>query len=305
MFSMDSFDFEAVMSRHLFEGPSVHQHQSQQPLHHLQQHSCQQQHQQQQQQQQPQQHQHQQQQHHQQHHLDDDHHLHHHHRHLQDYHQDLAHDQHDHQAHHLAHQANNVDSTTSNSSDFFLADDENTTDSDSYCGFNSDQENNDSIKDIYSNRASKYRRPKCASQQAQQRQAANLRERRRMQSINEAFEGLRTHIPTLPYEKRLSKVDTLKLAISYISFLGEMLRKDKNGNETGTNGIKRPPVKEPPKKFIVRGGSGQTHSLSWHRKGDRNANGRYFARIWRPEDPRSNHRNIAAGPSTYATNGIC
>ncbi|XP_053680759.1 pancreas transcription factor 1 subunit alpha [Anopheles nili] len=296
MFSMDSFDFEAVMSRHLFEGPSVHQHQSQQPLHHVQQHSCQQQH--------------QQQQHHQT-HLDADHHLnhhhhhhhHHHHRHLQDFHQDQHH--HDHQQQHL-HQANNVDSTTSNSSDFFLADDENTTDSDSYCGFNSDQENNDSIKEIYSNRTSKYRRPKCASQQAQQRQAANLRERRRMQSINEAFEGLRTHIPTLPYEKRLSKVDTLKLAISYISFLGEMLRKDKNGNEAGTNGVKRVPVKEPPKKFIVRGGSGQAHSLSWHRKGDRNANGRYFARIWRPEDPRGNHRNIAAGPSTYATtNGIC
>uniref|UniRef100_A0A182VYW1 BHLH domain-containing protein n=1 Tax=Anopheles minimus TaxID=112268 RepID=A0A182VYW1_9DIPT len=295
MFSMDSFDFEAVMSRHLFEGPSVHQHQSQQPLHHLQHHSCLQQHQQQQ---------HQQQQHHHQHaqHMDSsDHHLAHH-RHQHDF-QPEAH-AHDHQQHQL-HQANNVDSTTSNSSDFFLADDENTTDSDSYCGFNSDQENNDSMKEIYSNRASKYRRPKCASQQAQQRQAANLRERRRMQSINEAFEGLRTHIPTLPYEKRLSKVDTLKLAISYISFLGEMLRKDKNGNETGTNGIKRVPVKEPPKKFIVRGGSGQTHSLSWHRKGDRNANGRYFARIWRPEDPRSNHRNIAAGPSTYATNGIC
>ncbi|XP_049285476.1 pancreas transcription factor 1 subunit alpha [Anopheles funestus] len=296
MFSMDSFDFEAVMSRHLFEGSSVHQHQSQQPLHHL--HSCQQQHQQQQQQQQ----QHQQQHHHQHQHMDSgDHHLTHH-RHQHDF-QPEPHS-HDHQQHHL-HQANNVDSTTSNSSDFFLADDENTTDSDSYCGFNSDQENNDSMKEIYGNRASKYRRPKCASQQAQQRQAANLRERRRMQSINEAFEGLRTHIPTLPYEKRLSKVDTLKLAISYISFLGEMLRKDKNGNETGTNGIKRVPVKEPPKKFIVRGGSGQTHSLSWHRKGDRNANGRYFARIWRPEDPRSNHRNIAAGPSTYATNGIC
>uniref|UniRef100_A0A182T389 BHLH domain-containing protein n=1 Tax=Anopheles maculatus TaxID=74869 RepID=A0A182T389_9DIPT len=292
MFSMDSFDFEAVMSRHLFEGPSVHQHQSQQPLHHLQHHSCQQQHQQQQQQQH-----HQQQQH-----LDDDHHHLTHHRHQHDFHPETH--SLDHQQHHL-HQANNVDSTTSNSSDFFLADDENTTDSDSYCGFNSDQENNDSMKEIYSNRTSKYRRPKCASQQAQQRQAANLRERRRMQSINEAFEGLRTHIPTLPYEKRLSKVDTLKLAISYISFLGEMLRKDKNGNETGTNGIKRAPVKEPPKKFIVRGGSGQTHSLSWHRKGDRNANGRYFARIWRPEDPRSNHRNIAAGPSTYATNGIC
>ena len=51
------------------------------------------------------------------------------------------------------------------------------------------------------------------TQQLQQRQAANQRERKRMQSINEAFEGLRVCIPTLPYEKRLSKVDTLKLAI--------------------------------------------------------------------------------------------
>lgn len=96
-------------------------------------------------------------------------------------------------------------------------------------------------------RIPKYRRLKCASQQAQQRHAANLRERRRMQSINEAFEGLRTHIPTLPYEKRLSKVDTLKLAISYISFLNDMLRKDKNGNEPGLNGVKRNIQKEPPK----------------------------------------------------------
>ena len=37
-----------------------------------------------------------------------------------------------------------------------------------------------------------------------------------MQSINEAFESLRQHIPTLPYEKRLSKVDTLKLTIGYV-----------------------------------------------------------------------------------------
>ena len=49
--------------------------------------------------------------------------------------------------------------------------------------------------------------------QAGIRQAANLRERRRMQSINDAFDGLRQHIPSLPYEKRLSKVDTLKLTI--------------------------------------------------------------------------------------------
>ena len=49
--------------------------------------------------------------------------------------------------------------------------------------------------------------------QVEVRHAANMRERRRMQSINEAFESLRQHIPTLPYEKRLSKVDTLKLTI--------------------------------------------------------------------------------------------
>lgn len=82
-----------------------------------------------------------------------------------------------------------------------------------------------------------------------------------MQSINEAFEGLRTHIPTLPYEKRLSKVDTLKLAISYISFLNDMLKKDKNGNETGLNGLKRNVQKEPPKKFYVRGNIWNIHTI--------------------------------------------
>ncbi|KAL3310518.1 hypothetical protein Ciccas_010917 [Cichlidogyrus casuarinus] len=56
-----------------------------------------------------------------------------------------------------------------------------------------------------------------------QRQAANTRERRRMQSINKAFEGLRKHIPTMPYEKRLSKVDTLRVAIGYIYFLQELI----------------------------------------------------------------------------------
>ncbi|VDP71823.1 unnamed protein product [Echinostoma caproni] len=65
---------------------------------------------------------------------------------------------------------------------------------------------------------------KCHSVQIVQRQAANLRERKRMQSINKAFEGLRAHIPTLPYEKRLSKVDTLRLAIGYIHFLQEIVQ---------------------------------------------------------------------------------
>jgi hypothetical protein len=62
-----------------------------------------------------------------------------------------------------------------------------------------------------------------SNQSSGQRYAANLRERKRMQSINDAFEGLRTHIPVHPYEKRLSKVDTLRLAIDYIAFLNRLL----------------------------------------------------------------------------------
>jgi transcription factor 1a len=78
-----------------------------------------------------------------------------------------------------------------------------------------------------------------------------------MQSINDAFEGLRAHIPTLPYEKRLSKVDTLKLAIGYINFLSDLVASDRNANQgaggtQGSHGIHQPP-REEPKKIILRG----------------------------------------------------
>lgn len=45
-------------------------------------------------------------------------------------------------------------------------------------------------------------------------------------SINSAFDELRVHVPTFPYEKRLSKIDTLRLAIAYISLLREVLQSD-------------------------------------------------------------------------------
>ena len=53
--------------------------------------------------------------------------------------------------------------------------------------------------------------------------AANVRERKRMMSINTGFEELRSHVPTFPYEKRLSKIDTLRLAIAYIALLRDIL----------------------------------------------------------------------------------
>ncbi|XP_029315498.1 pancreas transcription factor 1 subunit alpha [Cottoperca gobio] len=81
-----------------------------------------------------------------------------------------------------------------------------------------------------------------------QRYAANIRERKRMLSINSAFEELRCHVPTFPYEKRLSKIDTLRLAIAYIALLREILMSGcdpksyvdecmKNGYKNHTNAI--------------------------------------------------------------------
>ncbi|XP_058424806.1 fer3-like protein [Diceros bicornis minor] len=56
-----------------------------------------------------------------------------------------------------------------------------------------------------------------------QRQAANIRERKRMFNLNEAFDQLRRKVPTFAYEKRLSRIETLRLAIVYISFMTELL----------------------------------------------------------------------------------
>ena len=66
-----------------------------------------------------------------------------------------------------------------------------------------------------------------------QRVMANVRERQRTQSLNDAFAQLRQIIPTLPSDK-LSKIQTLKLATRYIDFLYSVLRSD-NSFEIYTN----------------------------------------------------------------------
>ncbi|XP_057685639.1 twist-related protein 2-like [Corythoichthys intestinalis] len=58
-----------------------------------------------------------------------------------------------------------------------------------------------------------------------QRVIANIRERQRTQSLNDAFASLRKIIPTLPSDK-LSKIQTLKLASRYIDFLYQVLQSD-------------------------------------------------------------------------------
>ena len=67
------------------------------------------------------------------------------------------------------------------------------------------------------------RPPRCPVKRVQQRQAANFRERKRMKTINDAFEGLASRIPELQMEKKMSKVDTLRLAIRYIHYLTDLV----------------------------------------------------------------------------------
>ncbi|CAG0879627.1 unnamed protein product [Darwinula stevensoni] len=68
-----------------------------------------------------------------------------------------------------------------------------------------------------------------------QRRAANIRERRRMFNLNEAFDRLRRKVPTFAYEKRLSRIETLRLAITYIAFMTELLTgKDIRKDALGT-----------------------------------------------------------------------
>lgn len=53
--------------------------------------------------------------------------------------------------------------------------------------------------------------------------AANKRERKRMHTVNSAFDQLRELVPTYPSNRKLSKIDTLRLACTYIQDLVSLL----------------------------------------------------------------------------------
>ncbi|TSU62997.1 Helix-loop-helix protein 1 [Bagarius yarrelli] len=58
---------------------------------------------------------------------------------------------------------------------------------------------------------------------AKYRLAHATRERIRVEAFNVAFAGLRKLLPTLPPDKKLSKIEILRLAICYISYLNHVL----------------------------------------------------------------------------------
>ncbi|CAB4062477.1 HAND2 [Lepeophtheirus salmonis] len=59
---------------------------------------------------------------------------------------------------------------------------------------------------------------------------SNKKERRRTQSINNAFASLRDCIPNVPCDTKLSKIKTLRLATSYIDYLITLLNSENSDN---------------------------------------------------------------------------
>lgn len=53
---------------------------------------------------------------------------------------------------------------------------------------------------------------------------ANRRERVRTENVNAGFDSLRKLIPTDPVDRKLSKIEVLRLATSYINHLDNLTR---------------------------------------------------------------------------------
>lgn len=74
----------------------------------------------------------------------------------------------------------------------------------------------------------------CRRRKAKPKTASSRKERRRTQNINAAFDDLRKHIPNVPSDTKLSKIKTLKLAMSYIHHLENQLEDETHGQEIVT-----------------------------------------------------------------------
>lgn len=80
-----------------------------------------------------------------------------------------------------------------------------------------------SIMEVHTDKRAEGVKPSGFGPHKPRRVAANARERRRMHGLNKAFDELRSVIPSLENEKKLSKYDTLQLAQIYINELSELL----------------------------------------------------------------------------------
>ncbi|XP_069076448.1 musculin [Pleurodeles waltl] len=95
----------------------------------------------------------------------------------------------------------------------------------------SEEEDEDELQSEHSSegrmrRGGSRRRPGKECKQTQ-RNAANARERARMRVLSKAFSRLKTSLPWVPPDTKLSKLDTLRLASSYIQHLRQLLQEDR------------------------------------------------------------------------------
>ncbi|CAN0182869.1 unnamed protein product [Lampetra fluviatilis] len=77
-----------------------------------------------------------------------------------------------------------------------------------------------------------------SSRRRPQRGAANARERARMRVLSSAFSRLKHTLPWVPPDTKLSKLDTLRLASSYIAHLRRLL--DADARDGGGGGAESP-----------------------------------------------------------------
>jgi hypothetical protein len=69
-------------------------------------------------------------------------------------------------------------------------------------------------------------RPPSPAILKQRREAANARERKRMNGLNDAFERLREVVPNLTTEQKMSKIETLHMAQTYIKALASLIERE-------------------------------------------------------------------------------
>ncbi|XP_067933913.1 pancreas transcription factor 1 subunit alpha-like isoform X2 [Watersipora subatra] len=134
------------------------------------------------------------------------------------------------------------------------------------------------------------------------RTAANQRERKRMKSINDAFDHLRQYIP-LPQNERskLSKVETLKCAIMYIGTMTETLQQYED-----TLYYRKKKHSEAPKKVVVKckhAELGLNHALSWKRRSmdvtiSLSDKAKVKTRLWFPDLPTSDDISFLNNPES-------
>jgi len=81
-------------------------------------------------------------------------------------------------------------------------------------------------------------RPPSPAILKKRRVAANARERRRMNGLNDAFERLREVIPNLGSDHKLSKFETLQMAQTYIGALSNLLDRTNHDPNFSLDGSK-------------------------------------------------------------------